>query len=86
MRGCWCGNGSGTEEEEEKGEGGGLANKRVASAAALARRKAWRVVVVGLGVVGRDGMGWEGDVGWSRGGEVRVRVRERWWCSTWHRC
>lgn len=84
MRGCWCGSGIGTEEEN--GEGGELANMRVASAAALARRKAWLVVVVSLGLVERDGMGWEGDVGWSREGEVRVRVRERWWYSTWHRC
>ena len=85
MRGCWCGSGSGTEEEEN-GEGGGLADMRVASATALAQRKAWLVVVVSLGLVERDGTGWEGDIGWSREGEVRVRVRERWWCSTWHMC
>ena len=42
------------------------------------------MVVVSLGLVGRDGMGWEGDAGGIVGGEVKVR--ERRWRSTWHRC
>ena len=38
---------------------------RVVSAAALARRKAWLVAVVSLGLAGRDGMGWDERAMWG---------------------
>lgn len=71
---------------EENGEGGGLVNMQVASATALARRKAWLAVVVSLGLAGRDGMGWDRVAMWGGVVEGEVKARERWWCSTWRGC